>query len=46
MGVDVCISFLRQILHIAHADIGAVMFEGCAKLVGWECVVLIPTNRA
>ena len=23
-----CISFTRQILHITHADIGAVMFEG------------------
>ena len=24
---DACISFTRQILHIAHVDIGAVMFE-------------------
>ena len=37
VGADVCISFTQQILHNAHANIGALMFEefkGSSKLVG------------
>ena len=40
-----CISFTRQIMHITHADISTLMFEGLkgwAKLVGWEwCMHII-----